>query len=259
MASVRFLLQIAVHYDLLIHHIDVKSAYLNAPLDYEIYVELPEGFKCKNGNYVWKLKKSLYGLKQSGRTWNKIFHTYLTAQNFVQSPVDPCMYVENVRNQISIILLWVDDILIVSKTEAHLMQIKTRLNSKFLGIQFECENNTIKMNQSRYIEKILSKFSMADCKPHSTPCEIDIMKTSNKVDLIESKPYREIIGSLIYIAVATRPGIFHTVTRMSQVLAKPNSFHLTKAKHALRYLKGTINQSLIFKKSQKGFVTLGLG
>ena len=89
------------------------------------------------------------------------------------------------------------------------MLIKIGLNSRFkmtdlgklswfLGIQFECENNTIKMNQSRYI-KILSKFSMADCKPHSTPCEMDITKTSDKVDLIESKPYHEIIGSLIYI------------------------------------------------------------
>ena len=86
------------------------------------------------------------------------------------------------------------------------MQIKTRLNSKFkmtdlgklswfLGKQFECENNTIKMNQSRYIKKIFSKFSMADCKP----CEMDIMKTSNGVDLIESKTYCEIIGSLMYI------------------------------------------------------------
>ena len=54
MASIRLLLQIAVQYDLLIHHMNVKSAYLNAPLDYEIYVELPEGFKGKNGNYVWK-------------------------------------------------------------------------------------------------------------------------------------------------------------------------------------------------------------
>ena len=77
------------------------------------------------------------------------------------------------------------------------MQIKTRLKSRFkmtdlgklswfLGIQFECENNTIKTNQSRYIEKILSKFSMAECKPRSTPCEMDIMRTSDKVDLIES-------------------------------------------------------------------------
>ena len=75
MASIRLLLQTAVYYNLLIHHIDVKTVYLNVPLDYEIYVEPPEGFKVKNGNYVWKLKKSLYELKQSGRTWNKTFHT----------------------------------------------------------------------------------------------------------------------------------------------------------------------------------------
>ena len=80
------------------------------PLDYEIYVELLEGFKDKNGNYVWKLKISLYGLKQSVGTWNKTFHSYLTTQNFVLSPVDPCMYVQNVCDQISIILLWDDDI-----------------------------------------------------------------------------------------------------------------------------------------------------
>ena len=144
----------------------------------------------------------------------------------------------------------------------HFLQVKTGLNSRFkmtdlgqlswfLGIQFECKNNTIKMNQSRYIEKILSKFSMADCKPCSTPCEMDVTKTSDKVDLIISKPYCEIIGSLKYVMVATRPDICYTVTRLYQDLAKPNSFHLMKAKHVLCYLKGTINQSLISKKSQK--------
>ena len=70
------------------------------------------------------------------------------------------------------------------------------------------------MNQSRYIEKI-SKFGMADCKLRSTPCEIDIKKTSDEIDLIDSKPYREIIGSLIYIMVATRRDICCTVTRLS--------------------------------------------
>ena len=126
------------------------------------------------------------------------------------------MYIQNVNNQISI-LLWVDNILIVSKTEADLMQIKKRLNSRFkmtdfgqlswfLEIQFECENNTIKINQSRYIKKILLKCGMADCKPCSTPCEMDIKKTS---DLIDSKPYCEIIGSLIYIMVA-RPDICYS-------------------------------------------------
>ena len=65
MASIKLLLLLAVHYDLLIHHMDVKSACLNASFDYEIYVEPPESLKGKNGNYVWKLK-SLYGLKPSG-------------------------------------------------------------------------------------------------------------------------------------------------------------------------------------------------
>ena len=92
---------------------------------------------------------------------------------------------------------------------------------------------------------------MADYKPHSTPCKMDIAKTRDEVDLIKSKPYHEIIGSLIYIMIAIRPDIYYTVTRLSQDLAKPNSFHLTKAKHVLRYIKGTINQSLISKKLQK--------
>ena len=170
---------------------DIKSAYLNAPLDYEIYVEPTEGFEGKNGNYVWKIKKSLYGLKQNGWTWNKTFHTYLSPQKFVLSPVDPSMYVQNVHNQISIILLWKDDILIASKTEADLMKIKTKLNSRFkmtdlgklswfLEIQFECKNSINKMTPPRYSKKI-SKLSMADCKPRSTPCEMYIKKTSDEV------------------------------------------------------------------------------
>ena len=111
------------------------------------------------------------------------------------------------------------------------------------------------MNQSRYIKKILSKLGVADCKWCSTSCEMDIKKTRDEVYLIDSKPYREIIGRhiyiYIYIMVATRPEICYTVTRLSQDLAKPYSFHLMKAKHVLCYSKGTINQSLIFKKSQK--------
>ena len=76
-------------------------------------------------------------------------------------------------------------------------------------------------------------FGMTDCKPCSTPCEMDITKTSYEVNLIESKPYREIIGSLIYIMVATRPDFCYTVTRLSQDLTKPNFFHLNECKTCL--------------------------
>ena len=99
MFSIRLLLQITVQYDLLIHYMNIKSAYLNAPLDYEIYVDPPKGFEGKNGNYVWTLKKSLYGIKQSGWTWNKTLDTYLITKSFKLSPVDPSIYVQNVNNQ----------------------------------------------------------------------------------------------------------------------------------------------------------------
>ena len=123
------------------------------------------------------------------------------------------MYIQNVHDQISIILLWIDDILIASKTEAHLVQVKTRLILRFkmtdlgqltwfLRIQFECENNTIRMNQSRYIEKIWSKFGMDDCKPQAPK--------GDQGWIIE------IIGSLIYIMVATRPDICYTVLGFSR-------------------------------------------
>ena len=90
-----------------------------------------KALKVRMGIMFGNFFKSFYGLKQSSQTWKKTFHTYLTTQNLVKSPVDLCMYVQNIHNQISITLLWVDDILIASKTEAYLIQIKTKLNSRF--------------------------------------------------------------------------------------------------------------------------------
>ena len=80
MSSIRILLQRAVQNDMRVHQMDVKTAYLNAPIDCDIYMEQPEGFEKhgKNGEkLVCKLKKSLYGLKQSGRNWNNVLHEYL--------------------------------------------------------------------------------------------------------------------------------------------------------------------------------------
>ena len=78
--SIRMLLQIAVEENLMSHQMDVKAAYLNAPVDCEIYIKQPEGY-TKEGEdgkeLMCKLRKSLYGLKQSGRNWNNMLHTHL--------------------------------------------------------------------------------------------------------------------------------------------------------------------------------------
>ena len=82
--SIRSLMQIAAQHDLILHQMDVKTAYLNAPIDCEIYMEQDEGFEIQseNGRLVYKLNKSLYGLKQSGRNWNSLLHSYLQANKF---------------------------------------------------------------------------------------------------------------------------------------------------------------------------------
>ena len=95
------LLQRAVQNEMIIHQMDVKTAFLNAPIDCEIYTDQPEGFE-KHGDrsesLVCKLKKPLYGLKQSGRNWNNLLHTYLINENFTQSLADPCVYVRTTED-----------------------------------------------------------------------------------------------------------------------------------------------------------------
>ena len=90
--SIRILMQMVVQYDLIVHQMDVKTAYLHAPIDYEIFVEQPEGFKTHK--LVYRLNKSLYGLKQSGRNWNKMLHECLIRNDFIQNPADHCVYMK---------------------------------------------------------------------------------------------------------------------------------------------------------------------
>ena len=166
MSSVRMLLQRAVQNDMVIHQMDVKTAYLNAPIDCEIYIEQPQGFETKDKNgktLVCKLKKSLYGLKQSGRNWNNLLYDYLLNENFIQSLADPCVYARVIDDeQCVIIIIWVDDIIIAASDLDSLENVKQSLKNRFkmtdlgklkwfLGTEFQCSDDSIKMNQRRYI------------------------------------------------------------------------------------------------------------
>ena len=96
LTSVRAVMQLAAQHDLVLHQMDVKSAYLNAPIDCEIFMEQAEGFEVqskKGEKLVYKLRKSLYGLKQSGRNWNSMLHTHLCVRACVRACVRTCVYV----------------------------------------------------------------------------------------------------------------------------------------------------------------------
>ena len=268
MNSIRILTQIAIHNDLQLHQMDVKSAYLNAQIDCDIYVQQPKGFekRGKNGeDLVLKLNKSLYGLKQSGRNWNDTFNAYLTEHDLQRSVNEPCLYFNKAQN--IFLLIWVDDILIAAKP-SDMSYIKDLLEQKFkmkdlgptscfLGIEFQIENGTISMNQSNFISTILMRFGMHDCKPRYTPCEMKPMHDSEPLNANELTLYKQIVGALIYVMTATRPDLSFTVTRLAQHMSNAQQCHMTMAKHTLRYMKGTIDLKLTFRKCDEPLQVIG--
>ena len=265
MTSLRMLLQISKKKKLLVHQMDVCSAYLHAPIDTEIFIDQPKGFiktDQSGRKLVWRLKKSLYGLKQSGRNWNNVLHEHLLNDHFCQSLADPCLYTKFENGNIILLLVWVDDLVIAANNYDVLNSVKENFNKfkmkdmgvlkQFLGIHFSFTDDCILMNQTKYCLKILDRFNMTDCKPKSIPCDSNINSINeDSQELADPRLYRVIVGSLIYVMVGTRPDICYAVTKLSQYMSKPTKAHLGLAKDVLRYLKSTINFGLKFSNTNE--------
>ena len=261
MESLRVLLQFAVQNALQIHQMDVKSAYLHAPLEEEIYVNPPKGFgevDESGGKLVWKLLKSLYGLKQSGRNWHNHLRQFLFEKKFVQSDADPCIFIYKHSPDLVIMLVWVDDIVLVVNNNKAMGDIKKVLKKNFkmkdmgpltffLGIQFHQKENSLVMNQSHYLSEILKKFKMDNCKPRKTPCETNAHAYDSD-EPFDSRTYREAVGSLVYAMTCTRPDLSYVVTKLSQNLASPTQGNWLMVCHVFRYIKGTLEYGLSFRR-----------
>ena len=119
MSSLRMLLHACVDQDLKFHQLDVKTAYLHASLDSEIYVEQPQGYSILSdgNNLVWRLHNSLYGLKQSGRNWNFVLRDHLIESGFVQSKADYCLFVSRKSGGVIHIIFWIDDIIVAARSD----------------------------------------------------------------------------------------------------------------------------------------------
>ena len=269
--SIRTILAIANQLDLEVHQMDVCSAFLNGVLEEDIYMKQPEGFVSeKFPRKVCKLKKSLYGLKQSARVWNKQIDEYLKKSGYIQSIADPCIYyrVEEVEGKsvTMIVGVYVDDTIIMSNDNDTLLEEKKRIGDRFemedrgevhfiLGMEVKRDRKNRKMTicQTSYLQEVLARFGMEDCKPVSTPMEAGKVFTSlsDNKNAIDVKKYQAVIGSLNYAAVATRPDISTAVGKLSQFMRNPGADHWSGVKRILRYLKGTIDHGLTFTASDE--------
>ena len=179
-------------------------------------------------------------------------------------------YVKNDGKEMLMIIIWVDDIIISCSNDEMLKDFKQSLKEKFkmtdlgdikwfLGMSFECNEDFIEINQSRYILKILERFGMSDCNPCKTPCDVSFSNISHfdSTQLTDAKKYREMVGSLIYVMIGTRPDLSYIVTKLSQYMSQPSEAHYNAAKRVLKYLKGTSDYSLKFSKADEPLVLLG--
>lgn len=254
-STIRLVLALAAKYELMVNHVDIVSAYLNGDLQEEVYMKQPPQFENENfPNKVCKLKRSLYGLRQSGREWNKKVTEILTKIGFTRCKTDNCVYVRRSNETISLIAIYVDDLLLACTSEAEMQDVITSLNKKieavdrgailfYLGMEIEREDDgNISIHQSRYVQQLLEEWNMENCKSVSTPLANGIVlkkcDQENCGDLCDVKTYQSLIGGLMYLSVISRPDISHAVSRLSQFASHPHNDHFAAAKHILRYLKG---------------------
>jgi len=284
--SIRTILTIGAIYDLEIHQMDVRTAFLNGDIEEEIYMTLPEGVEAPPDlpDAVCKLLRSLYGLKQSPRMWNKKIDDFLLSKGYRRLDADHSVYIRRTGNTLAIIAIYVDDLLLVADATT-MPTLKRELSERFsmtdcgeihhfLGLQVQRDRNArkITLDQTHFVDQVLSRFGMVDCKPVSTPLDAstqlkhtaegeevkeDENKTTREVyskNNVDSTLYRQIIGSLMFLTIGTRPDISAAVGIVSQFAENPSQAHFSAAKRILRYLRGTREYKLHLGHDPKGLV-----
>jgi hypothetical protein len=168
--DVRLLLALAAHKNWEIHHMDVKSAFLNGDLNEEVFVPQPPGFvRTGRENQVLKLKKALYGLHQAPRAWNQKLDESLTSVGFQRCPSDPAIYYRgNKKGDRLVVGVYVDDLIITDSSKQGILSFKKEMTKMFkmsdlgmlhyyLGIEVRQQKSGVLISQSSYAKKIIEK------------------------------------------------------------------------------------------------------
>ncbi|GJW42392.1 retrotransposon protein, putative, ty1-copia subclass [Tanacetum coccineum] len=265
--AIRILIAIAAYYDYEIWKMDVKTAFLNGILNEDVYVVQPEGFvNPKHPGRVCKLQRSIYGLKQASRSWNKRFDEEIKKYGFTQNPDEPCVYKRASGSIIVFLILYVDDILLMGNNIPMLQDVKSWLGKCFamkdlgeaayiLGIKIyrDRSRRLIGLSQNAYIDKILKRFKMDTSKRGTIPMQpnVDLRKsqgpsTPAEVKRMKGIPYASAVGSIMYAVRCTRPDVAFSQNLTSRYQQNPGESHWTAVKNILKYLRNTKDMFLVY-------------
>ncbi|MBW0498794.1 hypothetical protein O181_038509 [Austropuccinia psidii MF-1] len=244
------------------HQIDVKSAFLNAPLTETVYLSIPQGLEIDRCRYCLRLKKAIYGLKQAPLAWYHRLKDWLYSVGFSACKLDPCVF-HRKKPDILWIYVHVDDMAIFGE---NVQLFKTEISKEFeikdigpayllLGVKIHQLDYCITLDQQHFINSLLDLYGMQNCKTvdtplvpndHLTPATDDERKAFENMGI----NFRSAVGSINYLSTATRPDLSHAVSSLSQYLEKPGTLHWKAFLHVLKYLRGT--QELGLHYNRKG-------
>jgi histone deacetylase 1/2 len=268
-ATIRLVLSLAVSRNWKLRQLDVKNAFLHGVLEEEVYMRQPPGyFDPSRRGYICRLDKALYGLKQAPRAWYARLSSKLQDLGFSASKADTSLFFYNKGGVTIYMLVYVDDIVVVSSSDSAVDALLHDLGMAFalkdlgelhffLGIEVKKVSDGIILSQEKYAKELIARVNMTGCKPVDTP-----LSTSEKLSLVDgellssddSTRYRSIVGALQYITL-TRPDISYSVNKVCQFLHAPTTIHWTSVKRILRYLQGTVSLGLRLSKSSSILVS----
>ena len=262
--SIRTTIAVAAQRNMHILQLDVTAAFLYPKLRQTIYMEQPPN-RRENGkeDHVFILKKCIYGLKQSGYEWNQELSNFLKSINFSQcSPTtDECIFRKWIHKELTIITVYVDDMVIASDNQVLLQETIQKLQEKFkikseplswlLGINITVEDTKISLKQDLYIKSILEKFKINGIySSKTTPMTKDWINQERNTKRFDNPThFRSLLGSLMYLAVQTRPDISFAISRIACFAHEPLEQDMEALKRVCLYLKATPELGLVYMKS----------
>ena len=275
LASVRMIISIAVHYGWMVIHADVPNAFLNGDVQKLVLVKLPVLWNQIMGDELGKdgdpviMAKSVYGAPDASRNWNTSLHTFFIEQGYTQCIKEPCLYFKGVFPKIAIFGVWVDDNFVTGGDTDEIDRMMNALFVKFqikslgplkfaLGISFEWIKGGCRMTQTAYVKKIQKRFFMDGCTPSyvvtnkkNKPRQSDCPTSQTEVAEMKKIPFRAAIGSLLYLALATRVDICYIVCLLARYSHNPSKKHWDVVKDVIRYMVTTAEEGLVYTQRQE--------
>ncbi|KAE8962878.1 hypothetical protein PR003_g28787, partial [Phytophthora rubi] len=238
--------------------LDVVTAFLYGLMKEKVFCSVPEGVELDDGFDCVELLKAIYGLKQASRVWNETFDEYVRSIGFRVSCYEPCLYIKVVDGECVLLLVYVDDVLVTGTSAEMIAEVKHQLKSRFemtdsgkcsfiLGIEVvHNADGSVTLSQACYINDILERFGMQDCKPAESPVDISMKLVPSDATTKLDAPFREAVGALMHLMTSTRPDIAFAVGYVSRFMEKPQVEHWIAVKRIFRYLQGTKSHGIRF-------------